>query len=131
MPLKLKKGYVDLSYVDPFFHKMENESDLDLSEEFLSAIIKCVEDLSILITNGDPNIERTIEVNQNLNNAVNCYREILNERAESKYQEQFRYEEDANLNPDSESEWLPKKKSKKKETLNGKTKTWYGHPRRH
>merc|ERR1712190_142024 len=88
VPLKLKKSYVDLSYIDPFFHKVENESDFDfeLSEEFLSAIIKCVEDLSILITNGDPNIERTIDVNQNLNNAVNCYREILDERAESKYQ---------------------------------------------
>merc|ERR1712223_1973835 len=110
------------------FHKIENESDLDLSEEFLSAIIKCVEDLTILITNGDPNIERTIDVNQKLNIAVVCYREMLDEKAESKYQEQFRYEEDANLNPDSGSEWLPKKKSKKKkegkqDKLNGKTKT--------
>ena len=52
-------------------------SDLDLSEEFLSTVLQYVDDLCNIITNGDPNLERTTEVNQNLNEAVNCYRNKL------------------------------------------------------
>merc|ERR1712228_960732 len=62
---------------------IENECDLDLSEEFISTILTQVDDLCEIINNGDPNLERTIEVNQNLNNAVNCYREKLIEKVQS------------------------------------------------
>merc|ERR1712048_1536610 len=55
-----------IEFVEPILHKFENEYDLDLSEDFLSEILKSVEDLCIYITNGDPNMERTIEVNRNL-----------------------------------------------------------------
>ena len=58
--------------------KLETHNcDQDLSEEFLSTIIQYVDDLCNIITNGDPNLERTTEVNQNLNEAVNCYRNKL------------------------------------------------------
>ena len=49
---------------------------LDLSEEFLISILKQVDDLCENIKSGDPDIERTIKVNQNLNNAVTFYREL-------------------------------------------------------
>ena len=48
--------------------------DIDLSEEFLSRILKQVDELCDAIQNGDPSLERTTLVNQNLNDAVSCYR---------------------------------------------------------
>ena len=52
----------------------ENYSDLDLTEEFLSTILRYVDDLCNYINSGDPNLERTMEINQNLNNSVKIYR---------------------------------------------------------
>merc|ERR1712008_207226 len=49
-------------------------SNLELSEQFIVLILKQVDELCENIKNGDPNLERTIEVNENLNNAVSCYR---------------------------------------------------------
>ena len=40
-------------------------------------ILKYVDDLCDIISNGDTNLVRTIEVNQNLNEAVNCYKNEL------------------------------------------------------
>ena len=51
--------------------------DLDLSEEFLSGILKLVDELCDAIRNGDPDLERTLEVNENLKNSVSCYRDKL------------------------------------------------------
>ena len=48
--------------------------DLELSEDFLTTILKYVDDLCDIISNGDPNVERKVEVIQNLNNDVTCYR---------------------------------------------------------
>ena len=53
------------------------DQDLELSEEFLTTIVKYVDDLCDIISNGDPNLVRTLEVNQNLNMAVNCYKNEL------------------------------------------------------
>jgi len=64
----------------PFSHLLDEVSayhDLDVSEEFLTTILKYVDDLCNIISNGDPNLERTMEVNQNLNNAVSIYRNKL------------------------------------------------------
>ena len=61
---------------DDFKHE-SSSSCLDLSEEFLVSILKQVNDLCENIKSGDPDIERTIEVNQNLNNAVTFYRSKL------------------------------------------------------
>ena len=45
-------------------------SYLELSEDFISSILKQVDELCDNIRNGDPDINRTIVVNDNLNNAV-------------------------------------------------------------
>jgi hypothetical protein len=52
-------------------------SYLELSEDFISSIIKQVDELCDNIRNGDPDINRTIVVNDNLNNAVSCYKDKL------------------------------------------------------
>ena len=49
-------------------------ADIDISEEFLSRILKQVDELCDAIQNGDPSLEWTTIVNQNLNDAVSCYR---------------------------------------------------------
>ena len=81
-------------------------SDLELSEEFLTTIIKYVDDLCDIISNGDPNLVRTLEVNQNLNDAVNCYknelevkRQFLEQSNEQRYynDEAIYYSENDNL----------------------------------
>jgi len=59
------------------FKDKSSFSCLDLSEEFLISILKQVDDLCENIKCGDPDIERTIKVNQNLNNAVTFYRSEL------------------------------------------------------
>ena len=59
---------------------LEGYYNHDLSEEFLTAILKYIDDLCLIISNGDPNVERVMTVNQNLNSAVNCYREKLMEK---------------------------------------------------
>ena len=65
------------SFVQDDFKHESSSSCLDLSEEFLVSILKQVNDLCENIKSGDPDIERTIEVNQNLNNAVTFYRSKL------------------------------------------------------
>jgi hypothetical protein len=67
-----KKETSELEYEDQFDF-CENY-DLELTEEFITLILKQVDDLCENIQNGDPNMDRTLEVNQNLNNAVHCYR---------------------------------------------------------
>ena len=67
-----KKEPNELEYEDQFDF-CENY-DLELTEEFISLILKQVDNLCESIQNGDPNMDRTLEVNQNLNNAVHCYR---------------------------------------------------------
>ena len=52
----------------------DDSAFLDISEEFLTKILKQVDELCNEIQIGDPDFKRTIDVNQNLNNAVNCYR---------------------------------------------------------
>lgn len=72
--IKLEKPYskVDgsLVYNCDFFH-------LDVSEDFITTILKHVDDLCAIIRNGDTSLERTIEVNENLNDAVKCYKSQL------------------------------------------------------
>merc|ERR1719225_2094542 len=56
---------------------MENYHDLELSEEFLINILKYVDELCNTISNGDPILERTMIINQNLINSVSFYRGVL------------------------------------------------------
>ena len=48
--------------------------NLELSEQFIEFILNQVDMLCETIKNGDPDIIRTLEVNQKLNDAVDCYR---------------------------------------------------------
>ena len=54
-----------------------DKSNLDLSEQFIYFILEKVDELCENISNGDPDIQRSIKVNWDLNNAVNCYRSAL------------------------------------------------------
>ena len=77
---KTKKGVVsliDFPTLPP--HLLENYHDLELSEEFLTTVLKYVDDLCNIISNGDPNLERTMIINQNLINSVSFYRSELDE----------------------------------------------------
>ena len=69
--VNLKEETNELDYEDQL--DFCDNSDLELSEEFITLILKQLDDLCENIKNGDPNINRTSEVNQNLNNAVHCY----------------------------------------------------------
>ena len=57
--------------------KLSEGMNLDLTEEFIILIVQQVDELCENIKNGDPDEQRTLEVNQNLNNAVSCYRSKL------------------------------------------------------
>ena len=54
-----------------------SNSNLQLSEEFIIFILKQVDELCESIKNGDPDLERVIEVHQGLNNVMSCYRNTL------------------------------------------------------
>ena len=54
-----------------------DDSDLELSEQFLITILRQVDILCETIENGDPSLERRIKVNKNLNNSVSCYKDTL------------------------------------------------------
>ena len=56
---------------------LDVETKLDISEEFLSKILKAIDELCDDIKDGDPDIERMLQVNLNLNNAVSCYKSML------------------------------------------------------
>ena len=57
--------------------KLSEGMNLDLTEEFIIFILQQVDELCEHIKNGDPDNKRTLEVNQNLNHAVSCYRRKL------------------------------------------------------
>ena len=81
-----------MSKPDMFFSRFEGTrgektqifrtQDIELSEDFLTTILKYVDDLCDIISNGDPNVERKVEVIQNLNNDVTCYRTQLEMKRE-------------------------------------------------
>lgn len=100
-------------------------SDIDLSEEFLSDILKQVDQLCDSIKNGDPNLERTITVNQNLNNAVSYYRNKLflfdskldETRDNIDYYDEFPiYSETEYVEKDSDTDYEPLIKKKRKKS---------------
>jgi len=68
---------LDKSMLDQKEDLIHDDSFLELSEEFIFTILRQVDDLCENIQNGDPDLKRTLEVNQNLNNAVGCYRAKL------------------------------------------------------
>ena len=74
---EIESKNVSQNFVDHILKPEANsieKDDLNLSEEFLSQILQCVDDLCTFITDGDKNLKRSAEVNLNLNNALSCYR---------------------------------------------------------
>ena len=76
---KTKKGVSLIDFPTLPSHLMENYHDLELSEEFLINILKYVDELCNTISNGDPILERTMIINQNLINSVSFYRSVLDD----------------------------------------------------
>ena len=104
--------------------QFDESSNLELSEEFIALILNTVDELCENIKIGDPDIQRTLEVNKNLNDAVSCYRNKLDTKKQiktkSKHHEDYEYEEansESDDNPDPAS-----KKPKGKKRLGRPTK---------
>ena len=104
------------------------DSNLELSEEFIIFILRQIDELCDNIKNCDPDIERALDVNKNLSNAVSCYRDKLNPephfRTEFENEEQYIIDDvkqetnDKFLKHDTKDlESIPKKKLKKKRQL--------------
>ena len=88
--------------------------DLELSEDFLTTILKYVDDLCDIISNGDPNVERKVEVIQNLNNDVTCYRNELDVKKqifEESNNDQDYYITNEAILSDLENDYLDEKKN--------------------
>ena len=93
---------------------------LELSEEYIASILQQVDELCENIKNGDPDIERTLEINNNLNNAVGCYRvKLIELKAESENIESFKTENPLSDYENSDSEFIPLKKTKRKRKSEG------------
>ena len=80
-------------------------SNLQLSEEFIIFILKQVDELCENIKNGDPDVERVIEVHQGLNNVMSCYRNKLSPEKQmiikSEAQEHYNLDEHTVIDPDN------------------------------
>ena len=88
---------------------------LELSEEYIASILQQVDELCENIKNGDPDIERTLEINNNLNNAVGTYRvKLIELKAESENIEPLKTENPLSDYENSDSEFIPLKKKKRK-----------------
>ena len=61
-------------YQDDIQNDLIGSSNVELSEQFAAFILSQVDELCEIIKNGDPDIKRTMDVNQKLNDAVDCYR---------------------------------------------------------
>ena len=83
-----------------------SNSNLQLSEDFIIFILKQVDELCENIKNGDPDVERVIEVHQGLNNVMSCYRNTLSPEKQiiikSEAQEHYNLDEYTVLDPDNE-----------------------------
>jgi len=74
---KIKKEKLNEEFDEKLNILQDNKCDgmnLDLTEEFIIFILQQVDELCENIKNGHPDAQRTLEVNENLNNAVSCYR---------------------------------------------------------
>ena len=61
-------------YQDDIENYLIDSSNLELSEQFAAFVLSQVDELCEIIKNGDPDLKRTMDVNQKLNDAVDCYR---------------------------------------------------------
>ena len=73
--IEIKQEFQESKVLD--IYNVGQNGNLDLSEEFLSSILKQVDNLCDEIQKGDPIIERAISVNQQIIDAVDSYRNQL------------------------------------------------------
>ena len=129
--IDIKQEFQDSTVIDAY--DVGENDDIELSEEFLSSIIKQVEDLCDSIQKGDPITERAILVNQQLIDAVGSYRDqlILIDSKNVEMQED-NWDDFDNLpqesevesgKNDSDTEYKPKVKNKKKKLPNADSMT--------
>merc|ERR1712008_428474 len=91
--------------------KLSEGMNLDLTEEFIIFILQQVDELCENIKNGDPDNERTLEVNQDLNNAVSCYRGKLDSTAlDFSNERDFKHDIVQSNCSEGDSDYSPKKK---------------------
>ena len=135
-----KKTFKNYEYEADYPKQLDlalSNSNLQLSEEFIIFILKQVNELCENIKNGDPDIERVIEVHQGLNNVVSCYRNKLSPEKQilikSEAQENYNLDDPTILYPDngqfeeaaSDNINVPevqKRKEKKRRSRNAATK---------
>ena len=72
--LEIKIKVETNKYQDGEQNYLIDSSNLELSEQFAAFILSQVDELCEIIKNGDPDLKRTMDVNQKLNDAVDCYR---------------------------------------------------------
>ena len=133
--VKLKPKVKEADYPKQLDLALSN-SNLQLSEEFIIFILKQVDELCENIRNGDPDVERVIEVHQGLNNVMSCYRNTLSPEKQilikSEAQEYYNVDYHTVLDPDngqfeeagSDNNKVPevqKKKKKKGKSRNAAT----------
>ena len=123
--IEIKQENHDLKVQQNF--KIFDNSDLDLSEEFLAMILKQVDVLCYIINNGDPNIKRTVKVIQVLNNAINCYKNKVNEEDIIENKEYFDQdvelsgsENESNEYGDKDTDYAPPKELLKRKPMKRK-----------
>ena len=123
--IDIKQEFQDSKVLD--IYDVGQNGDLELSEEFLSSIIKQVEDLCDSIQKGDPIIERAISVNQQLIDAVDSYRNqlILIDSKNVEMQDNWdgfdnlpQESEVESSKNDSDTDYKPKVRNKKKKLPN-------------
>ena len=106
-----------LEIPEPPSNLLESYYNMELTEESINHILKYIDELCIYVNNVDQDMERSTEVNNNLNNAVNCYRAKLTEMKQKPEEldepDDFKYEFDP---PDFLENFstITKKKKKKK-----------------
>ena len=110
--VKVKEERSEFEYWNPLIPLDPN--NIELSEDFIFFILRQVDVLCENIRNGDPDQERTLEVNRDLNKAVSCYRSKL----DSKIQNFITESMDQDYYDNNDMDFEPKPKSKPKKSKN-------------
>merc|ERR1712051_832914 len=105
--VKVKEERSEFEYWNPLIPLDPN--NIELSEDFIFFILRQVDVLCENIRNGDPDQERTLEVNRDLNKAVSCYRSKL----DSKIQNFITDSMDQDYYDNNDMDFEPKKKKSK------------------
>ena len=110
--VEIKQEYVDAKLLDNY--DVGQNGAHHLSEEFLSEILRLLDELCEVINSGDPDLERTVKVNKDLNEAVTCYR---NKLIDTKIHVEDNWDEVECSKNDSDNDYKPKIENKAKKKI--------------